>query len=114
MENWIDVPGYECLYKVSNMGNVKAVAKIDINGKKRKERILLGFNRLCNLQLISNRDNILKSVKRSSKYPGVYKLKNGRFNSKIRINGKSINIGCFSSQEEAYEAYMKFRKSKQN
>lgn len=39
-EIWKDVPGYEGLYQVSNIGRVKAIAKIDGKGKPRKERML--------------------------------------------------------------------------
>lgn len=36
-ETWIDVKGYEGLYQVSNLGNVKSLG----NDKKRKEKILI-------------------------------------------------------------------------
>lgn len=39
-EIWKDVPGYEGLYQVSNIGRVKACAKIDGKGRTRKERML--------------------------------------------------------------------------
>lgn len=39
MEIWKDVPNYEGLYQVSNLGNVKSLSKI-INDKKLKEKLL--------------------------------------------------------------------------
>lgn len=44
MEIWKDIAGYEGLYQVSNLGNVKSLPKIKINGKSSsymtKEKIL--------------------------------------------------------------------------
>jgi len=43
MEIWKDIPGYEGLYQVSDMGRVKSVARIKQNGRSyhlAKERIL--------------------------------------------------------------------------
>lgn len=39
-EIWKDIPGYEGVYMVSNLGTVKSVARIDLAGRKLKERIL--------------------------------------------------------------------------
>ena len=39
MENFIDVIGYEGLYQISNLGNVKSLG----NNKLRKEKILKKF-----------------------------------------------------------------------
>ena len=41
MEIWKDVVGYEGLYKVSNLGNVKSVEKVDRRGWHRQEKQLL-------------------------------------------------------------------------
>lgn len=40
MEQWKDIKGYEGLYQVSNLGNVKSIEKLDSLGRLRKERIL--------------------------------------------------------------------------
>ena len=40
MEEWKDIIGYEGLYKVSNLGNVKSVERILSNGHKHKEKHL--------------------------------------------------------------------------
>lgn len=39
-EIWKDVVGYEGIYKISSMGNLKSVERIDSLGHKRKEKIL--------------------------------------------------------------------------
>ena len=38
-EIWADINGFEGLYQISNLGNVKALPKL-INGRHRKERIM--------------------------------------------------------------------------
>jgi hypothetical protein len=38
MENWKDVVGYEGLYQVSDLGRVRALAKVDASGHKRKAK----------------------------------------------------------------------------
>ena len=40
VEEWKDIDGYEGLYQVSNLGNVKSLAKFDRLGRFHKERIL--------------------------------------------------------------------------
>jgi len=39
-EIWKDVPGYEGKYQVSNLGNIKSLAKSLKNGKTKEEKIL--------------------------------------------------------------------------
>ena len=41
-EIWKDIKGYEGLYQVSNLGNVKSLERLDRLGHKRKEKILKG------------------------------------------------------------------------
>lgn len=43
IEVWKDIFGYEGLYKVSNLGNVKSLG----NDKKRKEKILKSYRNKC-------------------------------------------------------------------
>lgn len=64
-------------------------------------------NTLKNLQLITNRENLLKNKKnKTSKYRGVYWFKKtNKWGSKIYINGKNINLGYFLKEDEAYLAY---------
>jgi hypothetical protein len=149
-----DIPNYEGIYQVSNLGNVKSLnfkvsgfekilkPSIDSssyyyvgfskNGKGKKFRIhqlvAMAFlnhipcghkivvdhintnrldNRLENLQLISNRENISKDRKnKSSKYVGVswHKIKN-KWESKICADNKSKHLGLFDEEHEAHLAY---------
>lgn len=64
-------------------------------------------NRLVNLQLISNRENVSKDKKGgSSKYVGVSWDKNSKkWISRIRINGKIKHLGMFNSEENAAKYY---------
>jgi len=64
-------------------------------------------NRVENLQLLSNRQNVTKSIER--KLPtGVYFRKNRKkYFSKICIKGKQKNLGSYLTPEEASEAYQK-------
>jgi|SaaInlV_125m_DNA_1040241.scaffolds.fasta_scaffold09865_9 hypothetical protein len=171
MEEFRDIPGYEGLYQVSNIGNVKSLTRTIIMGgvkRLRKGRIMkssligpgrkpysgiglhknnkrksfsihqlvaMAFlnhipnghvglivdhinndctdNRLENLQLISNRENVTKDMKvGTSQYTGVsmYKLRNGKFSkwqAHIRINGKTKYLGLFECELEASETYQK-------
>ncbi len=40
VEIWKDIPGYEGLYQVSNLGRVKSMARVDARGNHRNEKIL--------------------------------------------------------------------------
>ncbi len=70
-------------------------------------------NRLDNLQLLTCRQNASKnrlSRPKSSKYVGVYLEKNNRpakWKAQICINGRVRNIGRFTTEELASEAYQK-------
>ena len=161
-----DVPNYEGMYQVSNLGNVKSLErcvehwrggvsvrrgrmlKLLDNGKgyltvnlfkeskvKRSpvhQLVAIAFlnhvpngnkivvdhidenplnNRLDNLQLISNRENTVRSInksKTSSQYIGVHwDKRHNKWKSQIYINKKTINLGRFSSELEASKAYQK-------
>jgi hypothetical protein len=60
-----------------------------------------------NLQIISARENNLKSRKRKSKYYGVTQLKNGRWQARIENRGIRKSLGCFDTDELASIAYQK-------
>ena len=70
-------------------------------------------NRVCNLQIVSQRQNIVKAIDKSnstSSYIGVsYQKSRGKWTSRICINGKSKWIGRFKTEYEAYLAYEKER-----
>jgi hypothetical protein len=64
-------------------------------------------NHVSNLQLISNRENTSKDRKNgTSQYTGVcwHKATN-KWRSQIVINSKMKQLGLFTSEEEAHEAY---------
>lgn len=68
-------------------------------------------NRLDNLQLVSNRENVSKynrSVKTSSQYTGVsWDKRDNKWRSQISIDGNRKNLGNFDCEIEAHEAYKK-------
>lgn len=69
-------------------------------------------NRLENLQLLSNRDNILKALvnkPHSSKYTGVtFNKQKQKWRSAIRILGyKQVYLGCFKDEYQASIFYLK-------
>ena len=65
-------------------------------------------NNLSNLQLLSNRENVSKTPKKtSSKYVGVFWSKNKkRWFSRICKNGKTKHIGSFKNEFDARLAYL--------
>jgi hypothetical protein len=72
----------------------------DLNGRN---------NRWRNLRLASRHDNVRNCAKRShSRWPfkGVRQLRSGRWNARVRLEGREINIGTFDTVEQAHEAYM--------
>lgn len=160
-EEFKDVEGYEGLYQISNLGNLKSLSRQVCNSsgcRITKEKILckrinkagyfqiglfkdlksktftmhqlvaMAFlnhnksngliidhinnnsldNRLQNLQLITQRENLSKDKKGSSKYTGVgwYNRLN-KWSSTISINRKSYHLGLFNTELEASEIYQK-------
>lgn len=151
MEIYKDVVGYEGIYQVSNLGNIKSLKfnkerllnpckdldgyyKINlvINGLS-KSRLVhqlvaesflnhircgtklvvnhIDFDRannnINNLEIVTFRENTnRKHLKSSSKYVGVCWDKNrNKWRSKIRINGKMVNLGRFENELDASKAY---------
>ena len=146
-----DVPDYEGMYKVSNLGRVKSIkfnkekilklgvdgvgylqVKLCCEGKVKNVKIHQlvaiaflnhtpdGFNGLIvdhkdndplnnnvnNLQLVTNRENLSKDKKGSSKFTGVsWDKASNKWRSQIRINGKYKHLGRFNNEEEASEYY---------
>ena len=136
IEEFKDIEGYEGLYQVSNLGNVKSL-------KFKKERILKGTrvvkkihqlvaiaflghepngyktvvdhinnnplnNTLDNLQLITHRENLSKDKKGcSSDYTGVGWHKGAKkWHAQIYIKGKVKHLGLFTDELEAAESYI--------
>lgn len=155
-EIWKDIKGYEGLYQVSNLGNVKSLKRkyvlrekilkksvnkngyhcvgLSKNGELKPfyvhSLVSMTFlnhnnkinnlitdhinnvkadNRVCNLQLISSRENTSKDRKNgTSKYTGVCSFiesKKVKWVSAIRINGKIKYLGRFKNEYEAHLAY---------
>lgn len=153
MEVWKYISGYEGLYQVSNLGNVKSFAKnkkgklmipqidgsgyLKVNLTKNKigkpnrvhKLVAIAFlnhkpngtmkivvdhidnnplnNKLENLQLISQRENSTKNIKRGkSKYIGVYWHKQrSKWGARIMINKNYKSLGLFKTELEAHNAY---------
>jgi hypothetical protein len=152
-EIWKSIPGYEGIYEVSDLGNIKSIKfkkenilKPSIAGggyysvslsKYNKKRtinihqlVAIAFlnhipdgkklvvdhidnnqfnNRSDNLQLITQRENASKDRKGgSSIYLGVswYK-KSNKWISSIYHGEKLINLGYFTTEQEASEYYQK-------
>jgi hypothetical protein len=152
IEVWKDIPEYEGLYQVSNLGNVRSLkhnkvklmktpldncgrelTSLRLNNKTKTHRVHIlvakaflkhkpcGMkivvdhinnnclnNKLYNLQLITQRQNVSKDIKEAtSKYTGVFFSKsNGRYTSSIKLNGKSKHLGTFVNEKEAAQAYI--------
>jgi len=66
-------------------------------------------DRLKNLQLLTSGENVSKSKKnKTSRYVGVCWDKNAeKWLSRIMINGKSLHLGHFDIEVEAFYAYLK-------
>jgi len=64
-------------------------------------------NRLDNLQLMGNRENVHKS-KQSGLPMGVVNSysKKKPFRSRLRIGGKTLNLGNYVTAEEAHQVYL--------
>ena len=65
-------------------------------------------NRVCNLRMITHRENVSRTKRGSSKYTGVHWCNTGRrWHAKIQINKKRIHLGSFKNEIDAYNAYQK-------
>jgi hypothetical protein len=64
-------------------------------------------NRLCNLELVSQRQNTNKKhINSSSIYTGVcWDKKSKKWTARIKLRGKSIDLGRFDDEIEASEYY---------
>jgi len=163
LEYWIPVKGYEGLYEISNIGNVRSmlrtvisskgilmtfkarnlktllhptgylVTQLSINGDSKAQYIhklmaksflnhnpngnkivvdhinnIKTDNRIENLQIITQRENVSKDKKGSSKYTGVsFHKGSGVFRARINLGNKAIFLGNFNNEYEAHLAYQK-------
>ena len=58
-------------------------------------------NRLENLRIVNNQQNHFNQTKAKG-----YSKRGNKFIAYIKINGKSIHLGCFNTEEEAHNAYL--------
>lgn len=80
-------------------GNKIVVDHIDNNSSNDK---------LYNLQLITQRENLTKDRKSSSKYAGVsWDKPSQKWRVRIHINGKRKSLGYYINEKEASEVYLK-------
>lgn len=64
-------------------------------------------NRLYNLRVVSNRENQQnQQIHREGRLPGSH-LERGRWRARIRIGGVKKHLGCFNTEQEAHQAYLK-------
>ena len=57
-------------------------------------------NRLENLEYVTPRENIIRSIKKRGAIHNISKIHN-KFKVKLYVEGKSFEIGCYKSLEEA-------------
>jgi hypothetical protein len=73
-------------------------------------------NNLDNLEYCQHRENIThyaKTAKSTSKYMGVsWDSTRKKWSSKIKVNGKTVNLGRFENELDAYHKYIDYAKSK--
>ena len=60
-------------------------------------------NNLENLQIITHRKNSSKDIKRN--LPTGVSIVRNKYKARIQIKGKNKHLGCFSTPEEASQAY---------
>jgi hypothetical protein len=74
-------------------------------------------NSLCNLELISKRENCCHrsktKINKTSNFSGVCKAYKGKFRAYIYINNKQKSLGYYFSEAEAYQARVNFEKNNQ-
>lgn len=92
------------------------IAESFLNHNRCKMKLVINhidFNRINNninnLEIVTFRENTnQKHLKSTSKYTGVsWDKSRSKWSSKIRINGKMVNLGRFTNELEASEAYQK-------
>jgi len=69
-------------------------------------------NRLCNLQIITNRENLSKDKRnKTSKYTGVsFHKDTGKWNARIYYSGKNHSLGLYHTEIEASDVYQSVKR----
>lgn len=113
---YVDSTGYLAVRFYSNKDSKRCrvhqlVAESFLNHEKCGHKIVVDHidnnplnNNLCNIQLISHRENCSKDKKRKSNNVGVSIAKN-KWRARIYINGKSSHLGYFNTEKEAIDSY---------
>lgn len=122
LKNRLNSKGYHTINLTAN-GKTKTfkvhrlVALAFLPNPEKKEQVNhIDFNKLNNnfqnLEWVSNRENSChsNSIKnKTSRYPGVcFRKTNNKWVSSIRFNGKSIHLGYFDEEDQAYQARKRF------
>ena len=73
-------------------------------------------NRLCNLREATAAQNNANTKTYKTNHLGVkgVRLRGNRYQARIRVNGKTIYLGCFDSVEDAHMAYCSAAKKHYN
>ena len=98
IEEWRYIKGYEGLYQVSNLGNIKSLSKIDGNGVYRKERLLkpiLNSHGYYVVMLYKNNKGVQKLVHRlvaNAFIPNPNNLPHINHKDEIKTNNHADNL----------------------
>lgn len=70
-------------------------------------------NRIANLRATDVSGNNLnrsanKTGRKTSKYKGVSRHTNGRWQAQTKVKGKQTHLGLYDTEEEAFDAYLSF------
>lgn len=87
---------------------------LELDKDIRSSRVSKQYN-LTNCQFVSRQENhnemmLRRKTHTSSKYTGVTKLKDGKWQSSISYQSGNIYIGRYNSEEDAYKAYLDKKK----
>ena len=91
-EIWKDIPNYEGYYQVSNLGNVKSLARFNNLGKRVKERVLKNLVNTTNGYLVVNLSKIgLVKTKQIHQLVAEAFLNHSQKGHKLVVNHKNFN-----------------------
>ena len=91
-EIWKDIPNYEGYYQVSNLGNVKSLARFNNLGKRVKERVLKNLVNTTNGYLVVNLSKIgLVKTKQIHQLVAEAFLNHKPNGHKLVVNHKNFN-----------------------
>jgi len=105
--NYVPTYVHRLAFTITGKNIPKGIVVDHINGDK-------SDNRIKNLRLVTHRENQNnRAPHRTGKLVGAYYRKAyGIWESQISINKKIVFLGCFKTELEAHEAYVKASKEK--